>query len=78
MKKTITTITCDFCKEERKVHNITLPTKKNVGTKEIHCYGDVYKNVKFISYLDEKKLDICDECLNKIFSAFGKEKGSLI
>lgn len=78
MKKVITTITCDFCKKERNTHNITLPTVKNIGTKEIHCYEDVYKDVEFISYLDEKKLDVCDECLNKIFNAFGKEKGSLI
>lgn len=78
MKKTITTITCDFCNKEKNVYSITLPTIKNIGTKSVHCYEDVYQEVESISYLDEKKLDICDECLNKIFSAFGKEKGSLI
>ena len=78
MTKTIKV--CDFCGSEKEVHyKVKLPTTKSTFEDSRKLYLDKYENFINVSFSNEKELDMCKECVNKVFEAFGvKECGSLI
>lgn len=72
---------CDICgkKLEELEYFIKIPTKLIVGHKSLHCYEDVYQEVPYNIFGYTKELDICEECLLKIFNSLGVEKeGSIL
>ena len=72
---------CDICGKQidKLEHKVKMPTKLLNKTKEVHCYQDKYENVTYKSFENYKEIDICDDCLLKIFNSLGVEKqGSIL
>ena len=71
---------CDFCGSEKEVfYKAKLPTSKSSFEDSRKMYLDKYENFTNVSFDSERELDICKECMNKVFEVFGVSKsGSLI
>ena len=72
---------CDVCGKQidKLEHKVKMPTKLLNKTKEVHCYQDKCQNVTYKSFENYKEIDICEECLLKIFKCFEVEdSGSIL
>ena len=72
---------CDICGNEsnKQQNHVKIPTKLIIRSRSQKCYEDVYQEIPYNIFDDTKEIDICDDCLLKIFNSLGVEKqGSIL